>query len=375
MRYSDVTSREAIQKAVEECDQLGEEAFRRKYGYDPARIYYLVIDGKHYPSKAILGVAHGYQFPDQGPLKPSEFSGGKATVQRKLEELGFEVYVTDEQNNLSFTPFVKIKEYRRSELHDLYGGQQQGGISTPVKFPFIMIYTGETGEQYGYHDEWTDEGVFLYTGEGQVGDMEFVRGNKAIQEHIDKGEDLYLFKYIDRGFVRYLGQFIYSGYQLLDGPDRVGNSRIIIRFELLPIESIVENEFDEDYQKLLAEYSLEMLRNKALASSDASPTTSERKTTTHKRSTAIKAYALARAEGVCEGCANAAPFITKSGIPYLEVHHIRRLSDGGPDHPKWVIACCPNCHRKAHYSNVADTFNKHLSKITLENEARLRGDH
>ena len=46
----------------------------------------------------------------------------------------------------------------------------------------------------------------------------------------------------------------------------------------------------------------------------------------------------------------AAPFITPDGQLYLEVHHIERLSDGGPDHPRWVVAVCPNCHRRAHYA-------------------------
>jgi hypothetical protein len=53
----------------------------------------LVIDGRLYDSKAILGVAHGYEFPDQGPLRGAQFTGGQATVQPKLEELGFEVRV------------------------------------------------------------------------------------------------------------------------------------------------------------------------------------------------------------------------------------------------------------------------------------------
>jgi len=36
--------------------------------------------------------------------------------------------------------------------------------------------------------------------------------------------------------------------------------------------------------------------------------------------------------GVCESCLQPAPFHGKKG-PYLEVHHVHRLSDGGPDHP------------------------------------------
>jgi 5-methylcytosine-specific restriction enzyme A len=55
---------------------------------------------------------------------------------------------------------------RRLEIHEPYGGQSQGGISTPRDWPFIFLFTGESGEQYGYKDGWDDNGVFLYTGEG-----------------------------------------------------------------------------------------------------------------------------------------------------------------------------------------------------------------
>lgn len=63
--------------------------------------------------------------------------------------------------------FVHGQAYVRQDLHAQYGGQWQGGISTPGKQDFIFVFTGSTGEQYGYADGWTDEGIFLYTGEGQ----------------------------------------------------------------------------------------------------------------------------------------------------------------------------------------------------------------
>ena len=39
---------------------------------------------------------------------------------------------------------------------------------------------------------------------------------------------------------------------------------------------------------------------------------------------------------------------------------MRSLSDEGPDHPQWVAALCPNCHRRAHHSLDADEFNGEL---------------
>ena len=98
--------------------------------------------------------------------------------------------------------FVRGHEYIRSELHRVYGGQQQGGISTPRSSPYIFLFTGESGAQYGYVDEW-EEGVFLYTGEGQVGDMEFVRGNKAVRDHLSDGKDMHLFEEVGGGRKRY----------------------------------------------------------------------------------------------------------------------------------------------------------------------------
>jgi 5-methylcytosine-specific restriction enzyme A len=94
--------------------------------------------------------------------------------------------------------FVKGREYRRTNLHEQYGGQRQGGISTPADWPIVLLFTGETGEQYGYADNWKD-GVFFYVGEGQRGDMEFIRGNATIRDHIVNGKDLHLFSYVRKG--------------------------------------------------------------------------------------------------------------------------------------------------------------------------------
>ena len=63
----DVT-RDGVLTAIEEFDRLGRAAFLDKYGFGEARSYYLVHEGKQYDSKAIVGVAHGYDRPEEGPL-------------------------------------------------------------------------------------------------------------------------------------------------------------------------------------------------------------------------------------------------------------------------------------------------------------------
>lgn len=89
MNFRDLTQRRAVLAAIAECDALGREAFLEKYGFRSARTYVLVHDGRQYDSKAIVGAAYGFQFGT--PLKPTHFSGGKATVRPKLESLGFRV--------------------------------------------------------------------------------------------------------------------------------------------------------------------------------------------------------------------------------------------------------------------------------------------
>lgn len=68
------------------------------------------------------------------------------------------------------------------------------------------------------------------------------------------------------------------------------------------------------------------------------------------RCTYVAAWVLTRAAGKCECCGKEAPFTRVDGTPYLEVHHLRRLADGGSDTPSNTIAVCPNCHRQLHYS-------------------------
>lgn len=69
------------------------------------------------------------------------------------------------------------------------------------------------------------------------------------------------------------------------------------------------------------------------------------------RNAYVIAEVLLRANGHCERCQSAAPFMRrKDGSPYLEVHHRVRLADGGEDTVENALALCPNCHRQEHYA-------------------------
>jgi len=63
----------------------------------------------------------------------------------------------------------------------------------------------------------------------------------------------------------------------------------------------------------------------------------------------VIAWVLEKAAGICENCGKAAPFVKRDGEPFLEVHHVRPLGEGGPDTTDNAAACCPNCHRQLHF--------------------------
>ncbi|MEL6118001.1 HNH endonuclease, partial [Photobacterium sp. SP02] len=81
------------------------------------------------------------------------------------------------------------------------------------------------------------------------------------------------------------------------------------------------------------------------------PKANESNSVVYERSAQVKAWVLDRASGHCELCDNPAPFATPSGKPYLEVHHVKRLSENGSDTVENCVALCPNCHRLLHFSS------------------------
>ena len=253
---------------------------------------------------------------------------------------------------------------RKEEIHIPYGGQRQGGISTPANKPYVFIFTSDAGHAYGYADEFRPDGTFWYTGEGQTGDMRMESGNLALKNHAEAGKTIHLFEYVKKAYVRYLGTATYLDHHLEQRPDINDNLRDAIIFELA-----IDNKQDaEQIQqapvqdlKALRKKSLSELRIAALANTNKKASKREIKTVTAIRSEAIKLYALARAKGICEGCGNNAPFESKKG-PFLEVHHVYRLGDGGPDHPENVIALCPNCHKHVHYGKDGGQYNQELIK-------------
>ncbi|PSH68491.1 HNH endonuclease [Phyllobacterium brassicacearum] len=253
---------------------------------------------------------------------------------------------------------------RRGEVHARFGGQQRGGIITPARHALVIIITGEEGLEHGYADRLRADGTFEYFGEGQVGPMTMHKGNAAIANHSANGKSLLLFKTTKQG-LRFEDEMVYESHHIEQAPDREGNLRDAIVFELRPIDGVTEVVEELAPRPSSSDTELEELRKRAFAAAKESPGKTKSASTIFERSRDVRDYVVARAKGHCEGCEAPAPFHRPYGVPYLEPHHIRRLTDGGPDDPRHVIGLCPNCHRRVHSGADGTTYNLDLAKRML----------
>lgn len=120
-KLSRLQSAVAVQAALDEFVSLGRPAFLEKYGFKKSTDYIVKdpVSGSWCDSKAITGVAFGKQYPDEGPLKASDFSGGEATVLPKLKSLGFEVVKIGEDWTAEEVGFAVESYFRMLQLESL----------------------------------------------------------------------------------------------------------------------------------------------------------------------------------------------------------------------------------------------------------------
>ncbi|WP_462383304.1 HNH endonuclease [Pseudomonas sp. Marseille-QA0892] len=190
--------------------------------------------------------------------------------------------------------------------------------------------------------------------------MTMTGGSLAIAEHAKRGKALHLFRSLGKGKGHlYLGEFACAGWAKRTSPDRVGNNRETISFLLVRVEAIPELSVEPEVQGAMPLLEARLAAVEAASPSNtADPAQSQR--TIYKRSEAVRRYVLMRANGICESCGAPAPFQRADWSPYLEPHHINRISDGGLDHPNFVGAVCPACHREVHFGSEGTQKNDRL---------------
>lgn len=130
---------------------------------------------------------------------------------------------------------------RRRELHEIVGGGSwQNGIAPVRSTPDILVFTDPvSGAAHGYDrfEGLREDGTYAYTGEGQRGDQQFVRGNRVLRDSAEDGRVVRLFRTTGRN-ATYVGPFTLGdpAYEVREIPSSDGALRAGIIFNLAPLE-------------------------------------------------------------------------------------------------------------------------------------------
>jgi 5-methylcytosine-specific restriction protein A len=257
--------------------------------------------------------------------------------------------------------------YNNDDICNTFLCAPQGGMRRSHKTNTLVIVANHTKSLYD--DKWILD-TMNYTGMGSKGDqsLDFAQ-NKTLAQSNENGVNVHFFEVFTDKIYTYQGQVV-----LIDKPfqesqnDEDGNNRNVWIFPLkrkdgsTPI--VPKIELDKTLERKIKKastLSLDELKTRS-SKSPAKPGSRIATITTYQRDPNVVNYTLKRSNGLCELCKLPAPFKKKNGEPYLEVHHVKQLADGGDDTIENAVALCPNCHRRMHSLGLESDTKKLLTR-------------
>lgn len=106
------------------------------------------------------------------------------------------------------------------------------GINPTEDTVVLISSIGKTKGNFVYHDKWTEDGDYLYSGEGKSGDQAMTKGNLAIRDAARNGKEIHLFVKFSPQEYYYQGVFHLINYTYEDEKDEDGNIRKEYKFQL-----------------------------------------------------------------------------------------------------------------------------------------------
>jgi 5-methylcytosine-specific restriction enzyme A len=355
MGLRDIT-REAILAAIAEYDRLGQDEFLSKYGFDRARSYLLIHDGKAYDSKAIVGVAHGF-LPGERALSARDFSGGEATVGRLLRGLGFAVQAGELTANTLVRLLTKLNVYYSGGLPALY---------QPITLLWAISRAGRGEPRLVSWDETEREISALVECYGRPGETARVYYPIAALHNAGLWELDAAAAEVPNAHGSSVPQRWFDEHQPRNG--LVASVYALVRdsagARAAAVRALVQKYFaDAPHTALLSDLGL-LASPAEVAFSDRAAeyrrlceradvfwtgredARASRTSADPIRSRAARRAVLVRSGGRCENpnCTGDIRDVTDNGDAILEIDHVHDLAQGGPDNPSQMIALCPNCH-------------------------------
>ena len=362
-----------------------------EHPYKDSTDYEVIIDDRPYPPVAIMGIASSLT---DGANRCPRLRGGEGTpCFKKFEELGFQIVRKGTHQEVkatrkkprSWSDCLEVLDYKQwgYDPRDLFSlclrEKPQYSLNNYLG---ISSTGGKSGGKYGFQFKARNDfnrlevyfkkkavGLYLLINSTDDQYVEEVKINLS-----DKLREPFTWpesgNRINRAFnvnLETIGQYE-SVIEWLSS-ERVPNTRRLSFLEnktaKLKSEKPQLFEPTSDNEKLEANTS--RLLESGLdeePSGNPNPERSDPRESkgAFKRDPEVIAWVKQRAEGICELCEKEGPFLDKDNHPFLEVHHIVSLADGGSDKVDNAVAICPNCHRECHHGSNPEVLKLALLK-------------
>ncbi|MGW4521179.1 YDG/SRA domain-containing protein [Amycolatopsis sp. NPDC004378] len=339
---------EHVLKAIEEFDNLGREAFLRRYGYRGAPRYAVVYQGKEYDSDALVGSAHG--FAAGHAFRPSDLPSGPEAITEYLAELGFYFRDAQAKSAKGGRVFGEIVGCPEGVTFASRAAVAAAGVHRALQAG--IVGTGKDGAESivssgGYEDDDDRGDELLYTGHGgrdgsgrQIANQTFsASGNAALQTswkmgalvRVVRGADPKSPYAPDQGY-RYDGLFRVEDAVMVPGQ----GGYLVCRFRLIKVSSPIDAKFVSGGYLLPTEPSHPV----GNAQPGRKAVTTQRIVRTTKVAEKVKRIH----DHTCQICGTR--LSVGDGLGYSEGAHIKALGGlhRGPDWTSNVLCLCPNCH-------------------------------
>lgn len=110
------------------------------------------------------------------------------------------------------------------------------GINPTDSTVVLISVIKKGGGYFVYHDKWSANGDYIYSGEGKVGDQIMAKGNLAIKNAARDGREIHLFVKFSPQEYYYQGVFVLVDYAYEDDRDENGDIRKEYKFRLRKVK-------------------------------------------------------------------------------------------------------------------------------------------
>ncbi|GAB7220427.1 HNH endonuclease [Vibrio comitans] len=307
---SKTITEEDIINAIKEFEERDRdiESYGNSSGYD------LIYNGLTYPPKPIFGLALSKAI--DFTVTSKHFSGGIGSpCFRRIQKLGFNIEAKKDAS------LSERKAWTNEELKD--------SVKTYLYF-LSHDFVQDKATKKQFYNELS---------------LKYGRSSKAYEFRMQNIS--FVFELLGRNWVKGL-----KPKQNITNNQITLIEKYIAECENKPFENLAS--FEMEVKQSLDDEHIQK------PTGSQKPKQSTVSTVVYERSAKVKAWVLKRAKGVCECCNSPAPFETSDNRPFLEVHHLVRLVDGGSDTPENCVATCPNCHRLLHFGKNKDVLTNQL---------------